>query len=129
MVNIWNQYQCMVTFNMSRSAPAITRAASAAAWASGIPARTCWASCIMIPDTCPGTYPGHRRHSVSRTAAAYHQYQPLTKKGNRDVGCGFNDDPLWLIAGTAAYLRETGDWSILDESVAFDNDEEQGAAR
>ena len=55
--------------------------------------------------------------------SAYHQYQPLTKKGNRDVGSGFNDDPLWLIAGTAAYLRETGDWSILDESVAFDNDE------
>ena len=55
--------------------------------------------------------------------SAYHQYQPLTKKGNRDVGTGFNDDPLWLIAGTAAYLRETGDYSILDESVAFDNDE------
>ena len=54
--------------------------------------------------------------------SAYHQYQPLTKKGNRDIGTGFNDDPLWLIAGTAAYLRETGDWSILDEQVPFDND-------
>ena len=54
--------------------------------------------------------------------SAYHQYQPLTKKGNLAVGSGFNDDPLWLIAGTDAYLRETGDWSILDESVDFDND-------
>ena len=54
--------------------------------------------------------------------SAYHQYQPLTKKGNRDIGTGFNDDPLWLIAGTAAYLRETGDWSILEEQVPFDND-------
>ena len=52
----------------------------------------------------------------------WHQYQPLTKKGNRDIGTGFNDDPLWLIAGTAAYLRETGDWSILEEQVPFDND-------
>ena len=47
--------------------------------------------------------------------SAYHQYQPLTKKGNLAVGSGFNDDPLWLIAGTDAYLRETGDWTILDE--------------
>ena len=54
--------------------------------------------------------------------SAYHQYQPLTKKGNSDIGSGFNDDPLWLIAGTAAYLKETGDFSILDENVAFDCD-------
>ena len=26
MVNIWNQYQCMVTFNMSRSASVTSRA-------------------------------------------------------------------------------------------------------
>ena len=55
--------------------------------------------------------------------SAYHQYQPLTRRGNADIGSGFNDDPLWLIAGTAAYIRETGDFSILDESVPFDNDE------
>lgn len=54
--------------------------------------------------------------------SAYHQYQPLTKKGNSDIGSGFNDDPLWLIAGTAAYIKETGDLSILDEIVDFNND-------
>ena len=54
--------------------------------------------------------------------SAYHQYQPLTKKGNSDIGSGFNDDPLWLIAGTAAYIKETGDLSILDEMVDFNND-------
>ncbi|MBO4882288.1 MAG: glycosyl transferase, partial [Lachnospiraceae bacterium] len=53
----------------------------------------------------------------------YHQYQPLTKKGNSDIGSGFGDDPLWLIAGTSAYIRETGDATILDEMVPFDNDE------
>ena len=56
--------------------------------------------------------------------SACHQYQPLTKKGNSDIGSGFNDDPLWLIAGTAAYLKETGDFSILEEMVPFDNNEE-----
>ena len=54
--------------------------------------------------------------------SAYHQYQPLTKRGNNDVGSGFNDDPLWLIFGVAAYIRETGDYAILDEQVPFDND-------
>ena len=55
--------------------------------------------------------------------SAYHQYQPLTKKGNSDIGSGFNDDPLWLIAGTAAYIKETGDYSILDERTPYDNDD------
>ena len=55
--------------------------------------------------------------------SAYHQYQPLTKRGNNDIGSGFNDDPLWLIFGVAAYIKETGDVSILKEMVPFDNDE------
>ena len=57
---------------------------------------------------------------LDRMVNIWNQYQPLTKKGNLAVGSGFNDDPLWLIAGTDAYLRETGDWTILDEPVPFD---------
>ena len=57
-----------------------------------------------------------------KSGGAYHQYQPLTKRGNNDVGSGFNDDPHWLILGVAAYLKETGDWSILDELVPFENE-------
>ena len=60
--------------------------------------------------------------------SAYHQYQPLTKRGNNDIGSGFNDDPLWLILGAAAYIKETGDYSILDESVPFDNNAENRAS-
>ena len=59
--------------------------------------------------------------------SAYHQYQPLTKRGNNDVGSGFNDDPLWLILGVAAYIKETGDFAILDEQVPFDNDPKTAA--
>ena len=58
-----------------------------------------------------------------KDGSAYHQYQPLTKRGNLAVGSGFNDDPLWLISGTDAYIKETGDFSILDEMVPFDNDD------
>ncbi len=52
----------------------------------------------------------------------YHQYQPLTKRGNNDIGGGFNDDPLWLISGTTSYIKESGDFAILDQLVPFDND-------
>ena len=120
MVNIWNQYQCMVTFNMSRSA---------SYFESGM------GRGMGFRDSCQDLLgfvhiiPERARERILDIAAtqlpdgsAYHQYQPLTKKGNADIGSGFNDDPLWLIAGVDAYLRETGDWSILDEQVPYDND-------
>ncbi len=120
MVNIWNQYQCMVTFNMSRSA---------SYFESGI------GRGMGFRDSCQDLLgfvhliPDRARERILDIAAtqlpdgsAYHQYQPLTKKGNSDIGSGFNDDPLWLIAGTSAYIRETGDLSILSESVPYDND-------
>ena len=119
MVNTWNQYQCMVTFNMSRSA---------SYFESGM------GRGMGFRDSCQDLLgfvhmiPGRARARILDIAAtqfpdgsSYHQYQPLTKRGNLAVGSGFNDDPLWLIAGTDAYIRETGDYSILDEMVPFDN--------
>ncbi|WP_288887744.1 GH36-type glycosyl hydrolase domain-containing protein [uncultured Eubacterium sp.] len=121
MVNIWNQYQCMITFNMSRSA---------SYYESGI------GRGMGFRDSCQDLLgfvhliPERARERILDIAAtqfpdgsAYHQYQPLTKKGNADIGSGFNDDPLWLVACTSAYIRETGDVSILDEMVPFNNDE------
>lgn len=120
MVNIWNQYQCMVTFNMSRSA---------SYYESGI------GRGMGFRDSCQDLFgfvhliPHKARQRILDIAAtqfedgsAYHQYQPLTKKGNSDIGSGFNDDPLWLIAAAAAYLKETGDFSLLEEVVPFDQD-------
>ena len=120
MVNVWNQYQCMVTFNMSRSASYFESGQGRG---------------MGFRDSCQDLLgfvhmiPSRARQRILDIAAtqfedgsAYHQYQPLTKKGNLAVGSGFNDDPLWLIAGTDAYLRETGDYSILDEITAFDCD-------
>ena len=120
MVNTWNQYQCMVTFNMSRSA---------SYYESGI------GRGMGFRDSCQDLLgfvhliPDRARERIIDIAStqfqdgsAYHQYQPLTKKGNSDIGSGFNDDPLWLITGTSAYVRETGDTSILTQMVPFDND-------
>ena len=121
MVNIWNQYQCMVTFNMSRSASYFE-----SGMGRGMGFRDSCQDLLgfvhMIPQKAR-----QRLLDIAATqfpdGSAYHQYQPLTKKGNLAVGSGFNDDPLWLIAGTDAYIRETGDFSILSETVPFDNDE------
>ena len=120
MVNIWNQYQCMVTFNMSRSA---------SYYESGI------GRGMGFRDSCQDLLgfvhliPDRARQRIIDIAStqfqdvsAYHQYQPLTKKGNSEIGSGLNEDPLWLIAGTSAYVRESGDTSILTEMVPFDND-------
>lgn len=122
MVNIWNQYQCMVTFNMSRSASYYESGTG-----RGMGFRDSCQDLLgfvhLIPESAR-----QRILDIASTqfedGSAYHQYQPLTKKGNLDIGSGFNDDPLWLIAGTAAYLRETGDFDILNESVPFDCKEE-----
>ena len=125
MVNIWNQYQCMVTFNMSRSASYYESGTG-----RGMGFRDSCQDLLgfvhLIPERAR-----ERIIDIASTqfedGSAYHQYQPLTKKGNLDIGSGFNDDPLWLIAGTAAYIKESGDFSILDEMVPFDNDVSKSA--
>ncbi len=121
MVNIWNQYQCMVTFNMSRSA---------SFFESGIGRGMGFRDSNQDLLGFVHLIPERARERILDIAAtqfedggAYHQYQPLTKRGNNAVGSGFNDDPLWLILGVAAYIKESGDFAILDEMVPFDNDE------
>ncbi len=121
MVNLWNQYQCMVTFNMSRSASYFETGIG-----RGMGFRDSNQDILgfvhLIPERAR-----ERLLDIAATqlpdGSAYHQYQPLTKQGNHDLGSGFNDDPAWLILGVAAYLKETGDWSILDERVPFDNND------
>lgn len=78
MVNIWHQYQCMVTFNMSRSA---------SYFESGI------GRGMGFRDSCQDLLgfvhliPDRARQRILDIAStqfvdgsAYHQYQPLTKK-------------------------------------------------
>ena len=118
MVNIWNPYQCMVTFNMSRST---------SMFESGIGRGMGFRESSQDLLGFVHQIPERARERILDIAATqfkdgscYHQFQPLTKKGNNDIGTGFNDDPLWLIAGTAAYIKETGDFDILNVQVPYD---------
>lgn len=126
MVNIWNQYQCMVTFCFSRSA---------SFFESGI------GRGMGFRDSCQDLagfvhqIPGRARERIldiaatqRRDGSCYHQYQPLTKRGNNDIGSGFNDDPMWLVFAVSTYIKETGDLSILDEEVTYDNNNNDKAS-
>ncbi len=119
MVNIWNAYQCMITFNMSRSASYYELGIG-----RGMGFRDSNQDLLgfvhMVPERA--------RQRILDLAAtqlldggAYHQYQPLTRQGNNDVGSNFNDDPLWLLLSTSAYIKETGDFSILQVTIPYDN--------
>jgi cellobiose phosphorylase len=119
MVNIWNAYQCMITFNLSRSA---------SYFESGIgrgmgfrdSAQDLLGFVHMIPDRARERILDLAATQLS-SGGAFHQYQTLTKRGNNGVGSGFNDDPLWLVICVSAYIKETGDWTVLDEEVPFEN--------
>jgi cellobiose phosphorylase len=119
MVNIWNAYQCMITFNMSRSA---------SMFESGIGRGMGFRDSNQDLLGFVHMVPERARQRILDLAAtqlpdggAYHQYQPLTRRGNNDVGSNFNDDPLWLVLTVSAYIKETGDWSILEEAIPYDN--------
>jgi len=121
MVNIWNQYQCMITFCFSRSA---------SYFESGIGRGMGFRDSNQDLIGFVHQIPERARERIIDIASTqfqdggcYHQYQPLTKKGNNDIGGGFNDDPMWLILGTISYIKESGDFGILAEMVPFDNDE------
>ena len=126
MVNIWNQYQCMITFCFSRSA---------SFFESGIGRGMGFRDSNQDLIGFVHQIPERARERIIDIASTqfpdggcYHQYQPLTKRGNNDIGGGFNDDPMWLILGTVSYIKETGDFSILDEMVPFDNNMEIAAS-
>jgi len=120
MVNDWNPYQCMVTFNLSRSA---------SYYESGIGRGMGFRDSNQDLLGVFHMVPERARQRILDLAAtqlpngsAYHQYQPLTKKGNHDIGSGFNDDPLWLVLAVCEYTKETGDYGLLDELTPYDND-------
>lgn len=121
MGNVWNQVQCMATFNLSRSA---------SMFESGIGRGMGYRDSNQDLLGFVHMVPEKARQRVLDIAATqkssglcFHQYQPLTKKGNDEIGGGFMDDHLWLILSTCAYIKETGDFAILEEKIGYADEE------
>ncbi len=121
MVNIWNQYQTITTFNLSRSASYFESGVG-----RGMGFRD--SNQDLLGFMHMNLKKTRQRlldlaSTLHRDGGAYHQYSPLTKKGNADLGGGFNDDPNWLILSTVQYIKESGDYGILDEIVLYESNE------
>ncbi|MBI5699346.1 glycosyl transferase [Candidatus Saganbacteria bacterium] len=113
-INVWNQYQCMQTFNWSRYA---------SYYEAGIGRGMGFRDSNQDTLGFVHILPQQVRKRILDLAAVqfpdgdtYHQYSPLTGLG---ALYGYSDDPLWLVFSTVNYIRETGDWSILKEKVPF----------
>ncbi|MBO4362708.1 MAG: glycosyl transferase [Paludibacteraceae bacterium] len=117
---VWNQYQCVVTYNFARSASYFESGIG-----RGIGFRDTSQDMLGVVHQIPERA-RERLFDVASTqfedGSAYHQFQPLTKRGNADIGSHFNDDPLWLVLGVGGYVRESGDADFLRVQVPFDND-------
>ena len=117
MANTWNPLQCMATFNLSRSASLYESGIG-----RGMGFRDSNQDLLgfvhLIPERARG-----RLLDLAATQLAdgtcFHQYQPLTKQGNAEIGGDFYDDHLWLVLSSCAYVKETGDDSVLDEPVGY----------
>ena len=119
---LWNQYQCVVTYNFARSASYFESGIG-----RGLGFRDTSQDMLGAAHQLPKERIRERLYDVAATqfedGSAYHQFQPLTKRGNADIGSNFNDDPLWLVLGVGNYIRETGDVDFLKVDVPFDNSE------
>ena len=119
---VWNQYQCVVTYNFARSASYFESGIG-----RGLGFRDTSQDMLGAAHQLPASRIRERLYDVAATqfedGSAYHQFQPLTKRGNADIGSNFNDDPLWLVLGVGNYIRETGDVDFLKVDVPFDNSE------
>lgn len=117
---LWNQYQCVVTYNFARSASYFESGIG-----RGIGFRDTSQDMLGVVHSLPHKRIRERLFDVASTqfedGSAYHQFQPLTKRGNGDIGSNFNDDPLWLVLGVSQYIKESGDTDFLSLEVPFDN--------
>ncbi|MGE5588708.1 MAG: GH36-type glycosyl hydrolase domain-containing protein [Clostridia bacterium] len=119
-INVWNQYQCLTTLKLARSASYYESGIS-----RGIGFRDGSQDVLGALHQVPSSAKTRLRELASIQFAAgntYHQYSPLTKQGNNDIGSGFNDDPMWLVIATAQYLKETGDLEVLSTEAPFADD-------
>lgn len=114
MVNTWNQYQCLITFNWSRFASYYE-----AGIGRGMGFRDSNQDTLGVVHAIPDRVRARITELAAnqfKNGSSHHKFFPLTKTGEKG---GYSDDPLWLVLSTCAYVKETGDMDFLRENVKF----------
>jgi cellobiose phosphorylase len=120
MLNVWNQYQAAVTFDMARNSGYYH---GGLLFGTGMRDRFQDILGVVMVD------PVRVRERLIKAlnfqfkdGSTLHNYFVLTNTGERT---NHSDTPLWIPFGIVEYLKETGDFSILEEVVPY-HDETEG---
>jgi cellobiose phosphorylase len=119
MLNVWNQYQAAVTFDMARNSGYYH---GGLLFGTGIRDRFQDILGVVMVD------PERVRERLIKAlnfqfkdGSTLHNYFVLTNTGERT---NHSDTPLWIPFGIIEYLKETADFSILEEVVPYYDDSE-----
>ncbi len=129
-INTWNQYQCKITFNWSRSVSLYQLGLN-----RGMGFRDSSQDVLGVIHTIP--YEAKKMiikllQCQYPEGNVYHLFFPLSGEG----GMGdapikkfnwYSDDPLWIILAVIAYIKETGDFSFLKSKVFYNNKKDEGS--
>ena len=124
MLNVWNQVQCRATLYWSRFVSAYETGLG-----RGLGTRD------SAQDTLATVQNAPQRARLTLTMLwklqfqdghTWHQVFPLTGEGGPGLAAEFptwpqwfSDDHLWLVIAVCSYLRETGDFAYLEESIPY----------
>jgi N,N'-diacetylchitobiose phosphorylase len=115
-INVLNPYQAHTTFNWSRSASYY----ESGTLRDGLGYRDSNQDALAVLPSVPGRVRGRilsLAGAIYEDGSACHTFQPLSGEGSG--GHDYSDDHLWPVLTVAAYVKETGDLSVLDEEVPF----------
>ena len=125
MLNLHNPYQCYVTKTWSRYLSYYQLGMGL----RGIGIRDSSQDVLAVLPSVPREGKDFITTLLSfqtRDGKAYHQYNPFTMEGNEgdslemeDRPHYYSDDHLWGVLAVCAYVKESGDFSYLEEEVPF----------
>ncbi|MDX1977822.1 MAG: glycosyl transferase family 36 [Pseudanabaenaceae cyanobacterium bins.68] len=120
-INIWNPYQAAVTFDMARNAGYYH---GGLLFGNGI--RDQFQDILGMVIAEPARVRSRLLQALKfqfQDGSTLHNFFKFTQTGEKT---NHSDTPLWIPFGIVEYLNETGDFSILDQQVAF-YDQGQGS--
>ena len=133
MLNIHNPRQCFTTFNWSRY---LSLYQLGLGGSRGIGARDSSQDVLAVLPTMPEQAKSLILKLLAiqrRNGSAYHQFNPLSMEASEgdslereDRPHYYSDDHLWGILAVCEWIKETGDFSLLDEHVPFYDHDRQG---